>query len=107
MTGDDQSVLSRHDYLPFGEEIGAALGNRNQASGVSGYTASLTDGPAQKFTGKERDNESGLDYFQAARYFSGAGGQVYQSVDAPLVRSVQEVMPGRVGIRMLIRAISC
>ena len=83
VTGEDQSVLSRHDYLPFGEEIGAALGNRDQASGVSGYTASRTDGPAQKFTGKERDNETGLDYFQA-RYFSGAGGR-FTSADASLV----------------------
>ena len=81
VTAEDQSVLSRHDYLPFGEEIGAALGNRNQASGISGYTASLADGPAQKFTGKERDNESGLDYFQA-RYFSGAGGR-FTSADLP------------------------
>ena len=81
VTGEDQSVLSRHDYLPFGEEIGAALGNRDQASGVSGYTASLADGPAQKFTGKERDNESQLDYF-GARYFSGAGGR-FTSADAP------------------------
>ena len=81
VTAEDQSVLSRHDYLPFGEEIGAGLGNRDQASGVSGYTASRTDGPAQKFTGKERDNESGLDYF-GARYFSGAGGR-FTSADAP------------------------
>ena len=81
VTAEDQSVLSRHDYLPFGEEIGAALGNRDQAAGVSGYTASRTDGPAQKFTGKERDNESGLDYF-GARYFSGAGGR-FTSADAP------------------------
>ena len=79
VTAADRSVLSRHDYLPFGEEIRAALGNRDQASGVSGYTASLADGPAQKFTGKERDNESGLDYFQA-RYFRGAGGR-FTSVD--------------------------
>ena len=81
MTGEDQSVLSRHDYLPFGEEIGAALGNRDQASGLTGYTASRTDGPAQKFTGKERDDESQLDYF-GARYFSGAGGR-FTSADAP------------------------
>ena len=74
VTGEDQLVLSRHDYLPFGEEIGAGLGNRDQASGVAGYTDSRTDGPAQKFTGKERDAESGLDYF-GARYFSGAGGR--------------------------------
>ena len=78
VTGEDQSVLSRHDYLPFGEEIEVSRGNR---SAVSGYTASLADGPAQKFTGKERDNESGLDYF-GARYFSGAGGR-FTSADAP------------------------
>ena len=76
VTAEDQSVLTRHDYLPFGEEIGAAYGGR---SSVSGYTASLADGPAQKFTGKERDNESQLDYF-GARYFSGAGGR-FTSVD--------------------------
>lgn len=46
VTGEDQSVLSRHDYLPFGEEIAAALGNRDQAPGGTGYTASLADGPA-------------------------------------------------------------
>ena len=79
VTADDQSVLSRHDYLPFGEEIGAALGGNR--SSVAGYTASRTDGPTQKFTGKERDNESGLDYF-GARYFSGAGGR-FTSADAP------------------------
>ena len=88
VTAEDQSVLTRHDYLPFGEEIGAALGNRNQASGVSGYTASLADGPAQKFTGKERDNESGLDYFQA-RYFSGAGGR-FTTVDPALAISLKD-----------------
>ena len=71
VTGAGGAILSRHDYLPFGEEIGTAYGGR---SSVSGYTASLADGPSQKFTGKERDAESGLDYF-GARYFSGAGGR--------------------------------
>ena len=30
--------------------------------------------PLREFTGKERDNETGLDYF-GARYFSGAQGR--------------------------------
>jgi len=34
----------------------------------------LADDPRQKFTGKERDTESGLDYF-GARYFSAAQGR--------------------------------
>ena len=78
VTGEDQSVLSRHDYLPFGEEIGTTYGGR---SSVSGYTPSRTDGPTQKFTGKERDTESQLDYF-GARYFGGAAGR-FTSADAP------------------------
>ena len=76
VTGEDQGVLSRHDYLPFGEEIGTAYGGRLS---VTGYTASRLDGPTQKFTGQERDGESQLDYFNA-RYFAGAGGR-FTSVD--------------------------
>ena len=72
VSGSDGGVVSRHDYLPFGEEIGS-LGGRTTALK---YSAS---GTAQKFTGKERDNESGLDYF-GARYFSGAEGR-FTSVD--------------------------
>ena len=80
-------VLSRHDYLPFGEEIGTAYGGR---SSVSGYTASRTEGPTQKFTGKERDGESGLDYF-GARYFGGAAGR-FTSPD-PLLNSARPWQP--------------
>ncbi|MEO8662823.1 MAG: RHS repeat-associated core domain-containing protein, partial [Bryobacteraceae bacterium] len=63
------TVISRHDYLPFGEEIPASVGNR---SAVPGYGAG--DGVPERFTGKERDGETGLDYF-GARYFSGAQGR--------------------------------
>ena len=87
MDGADPVVLSRLDYLPFGQEIEPNRGNR---SAVSGYTADLADGPAQKFTGKERDTESRLDYF-GARYFGGAGGR-FTSVD-PLLSSGQIGQP--------------
>ena len=76
VTGAEGEVLTRHDYLPFGEEIGTGYGNRGS---IKGYTATLLDGPTQKFTDKERDGESGLDYF-GARYLSGAGGR-FTSVD--------------------------
>jgi RHS repeat-associated protein len=61
----------RTDYYPFGWEIGPTYGDRNL---VDGYAA--TDKSNPKFTGKERDYESGLglDYF-GARYFSGAQGR--------------------------------
>jgi RHS repeat-associated protein len=62
-------VKARHDYLPFGEEIGSNIGGRD---GVTGYTA--VDLTRQKFTGQQRDTESGLDYF-TARYYSSAQGR--------------------------------
>ena len=74
MTKGDGSVKARYDYLPYGEEIGATIGGR---SGVSGYGGA--DSTKQKFTSKERDSESGLDYF-LARYYSGAQGR-FTSVD--------------------------
>ena len=75
VSGSDGGVVSRHDYLPFGEEI---LGLGGRAAALK-YSADGMSGPAQKFTGKERDAESRLDYF-GARYFSGAGGR-FTSVD--------------------------
>jgi RHS repeat-associated protein len=72
---DNQGDIERHDYLPFGEEILGAEGGWR--TGVAGY-----GGPGsirQKFTGKERDSETGLDFF-GARYYSGAQGR-FTSVD--------------------------
>jgi RHS repeat-associated protein len=65
---------SRHDYLPFGEELFATIGGRTTAQGYTtpGYAAS--DGAREKFTLKERDNETGLDYF-LARYYSSVQGR--------------------------------
>ena len=61
----------RFDYLPFGEELTTAHGVRDT---TPGYTASAADLVRQKFTGKERDNETGLDYF-GARYYSSKQGR--------------------------------
>jgi RHS repeat-associated protein len=69
---------SRHDYFPFGEEIGAGVGLRATAQGY-GQIGNIR----QKFTGKERDNETGLDYF-GARYYASTMGR-FNSIDlAPL-----------------------
>jgi RHS repeat-associated protein len=69
VTKQDGAVKARYDYLPFGEEIESGIGGRG---GVSGYGGA--DSTRQKFTQKERDNESGLDYF-GARYYSSALGR--------------------------------
>jgi len=76
--------VKRHDYLPFGEELYAGTGGRTTAQGYSG------DNVRQKFTQKERDNETGLDYF-LARYYSSTQGR-FTSVD-PLMASGLAVDP--------------
>ncbi|MGH9949250.1 MAG: RHS repeat domain-containing protein [Pyrinomonadaceae bacterium] len=53
-------VISRRDFMPFGEEIARA----NYGS----------DSIRQKFTGYERDDETGLD-FAEARYFNSTFGR--------------------------------
>lgn len=60
--------VSRHDYLPFGEELTGQIGGRTSQQGYTG------DNTRQKFTLKERDNETGLDYF-LARYYSSTQGR--------------------------------
>src|SRR6185503_4118903 len=67
--GGSLANLKRHDYLPFGEELFAPAGGRSSAMGYSGG-----DGVRQQFTAKERDVETGLDYF-GARYFSSTQGR--------------------------------
>src|SRR5712692_5407306 len=73
------SGVSRHDYLPFGEELFAGTGGRTPQQG---YSAS--DGVRFQFTDKERDTETGLDYF-GARYFASTQGR-FTSPD-PLLSS--------------------
>jgi RHS repeat-associated protein len=65
-------AVSRHDYLPFGEDLSVGR------SATPGYTVS--DSARQKFTGQERDSESGLDYMHA-RYFSSTQGR-FSSADS-------------------------
>jgi RHS repeat-associated protein len=57
VTDANQNVLARFDYLPFGEDMPTSIGNR---SSVQGYNN--TDDTRQKFTGHERDPETGLDH---------------------------------------------
>jgi RHS repeat-associated protein len=74
VTKADCTVKARYDYLPFGEELPASISGRSQVNGYGG-----ADSTRQKFTSKERDAESGLDYF-LSRYYSSAQGR-FTSVD--------------------------
>lgn len=85
VTNSNAGVIGRHDYLPFGEEVPSSYGGR---SVVQGYIA--TDSLKQKFTSKERDSETGLDFF-GARYYSSAQGR-FTSVD-PSGKSIKPDNP--------------
>ena len=77
------------DYLPFGEELANGSFNRGSCFPGAVYPINPSADPLdRKFTGKERDAETGLDYF-GARYFSSAQGR-FASAD-PIT-----VTPGRV-----------
>ncbi len=67
------NVKERLDYLPFGEELPVGVGGRAAPYSTGNYPTG-PDIESQKFTGKERDAETGLDYF-GARYMSGAQGR--------------------------------
>jgi RHS repeat-associated protein len=71
----DLSGMKRRDYLPFGEELLAGVGHRQA---TNGYSLAQSQQPRQQFTGKERDSETGLDYFDA-RYY----GSVYGRFTSP------------------------
>lgn len=45
LTNSSASVVSRHDYMPFGEELGVGVGGRTALMGFG-----VADGLRQKFT---------------------------------------------------------
>lgn len=78
ITDSSGTVKARHDYLPFGEEIGAGIGARTPAQGY------IADNVRQKFASHERDIETGLDFVEA-RYYASIQGR-FTSPD-PLLSS--------------------
>jgi RHS repeat-associated protein len=84
VTDQTGAVTARRDYLPFGQEIGPTVGLRGA---IPGY--GRLEPTTQKFTGKERDPESGLDFF-GARYYSSPHGR-FTSVDPSLKSAIPEL----------------
>ena len=72
--------MSRHDYLPFGEEVYANTGSRTTTQGYTALGNNPIDKARQKFTGYEQDAETGLN-FAEARYDSSAQGR-FTSADS-------------------------
>jgi RHS repeat-associated protein len=83
VTDQNGNAKARFDYLPFGQELGTLNGRANVLCGAASCY-SQTGASTQKFTGKERDAETGLDYF-LARYNAAAQGR-FTSPD-PLLNS--------------------
>ncbi|MBN1570033.1 MAG: hypothetical protein JXA73_19465 [Acidobacteria bacterium] len=69
------------DYLPFGEEIPAGYGGRSSCFAPADTRI--------KFTGKERDPETGLDNF-GARHYSGAEAR-FVSTDPLNIPNLQQM----------------
>jgi hypothetical protein len=86
ITNGSGSVVSRHDYMPFGEELCAGTGGRTTGMGFCGGG----DTDRKKFTGYERDSETGLDFAQA-RYFSSTEG--WRELRYSIVRRASVVPP--------------
>ncbi len=70
-------VVARHDYMPFGEEVAPPTPPQGK----------------RLFTGKERDNETGLDYFEARHLMAGLGR--FTTVDPAMVIEENLVDPQR------------
>ena len=81
VTSASGAVLECYDYLPFGRMLGSGINSRNNGCYPTNPDAQINSRLPQKFTGKERDSETRLDYF-GARYYSAAQGR-FTSADAP------------------------
>src|SRR5439155_7904861 len=80
------SLSECYDYLPFGRMLGSADNGRSGSGCYPNLSQPLSSRLPQKFTGKERDAETGLDFF-GARYMSAAQGR-FMSPD-PLIASAK------------------
>jgi RHS repeat-associated protein len=70
ITDSNGAVVSRRDFKPFGEELVDNIGNRlgDSAASNSNFTYGANDGIRQKFTGYQKDTETGLDFAEARMY---------------------------------------
>jgi RHS repeat-associated protein len=86
VTNQSAAVVQRRDFFPFGEAIPAdsSHANRQLVNDGGQVTYNTALGVRQQFTGQQRDDQTGLDYFWARNYF------------APLARFLS-VDPGNAG----------
>jgi RHS repeat-associated protein len=88
ITDQNGTVISRRDFMPFGEELSAGIGGRTGDGGQK--YSSAQDTVRQKFTGYQKDDETQLD-FAEARYYNNQHGR-FTAVD-PLLASGKSANP--------------
>ncbi len=71
MVSSTGQVTRCYDFAPFGDELGPSVGPRSGCYEALSYPSASQASTALKFTGQERDAETGVDYFGAN---SGLGG---------------------------------
>jgi RHS repeat-associated protein len=81
VTDASGTPLQRFDYAPFGEEIPQGFDGRSSEYSTGHYPTATLGVASAKFTSKERDAETGLDFF-GARYYSSPQGR-FTSPDEP------------------------
>ena len=92
-TNGSGNVIARHDYQPFGEEIFTA-----QRTAAIGYAA---DTVKKKFTGYERDGETGLDFAEARMYSNTLGR--FNTVDPLTITPERLIDPQRINLFSYVR----
>jgi RHS repeat-associated protein len=80
--------MRRHDYAPFGEELYAGIRRNGSGQGQYGYEPPQSS-VRLRFGSKERDIETGLDYF-GARYYASVQGR-FTSAD-PIALSSERLL---------------
>lgn len=86
LTGQNTDMISRRDFMPFGEELAVNVGGRTAGLGYG----SADDSIRQKFTGYQRDSESSLDFAEARMYENRFGR--FTAID-PLLASGKSADP--------------
>jgi RHS repeat-associated protein len=84
-TDANGAITARHDYHPFGEEVGTLAGGSIHRTTAIGYN---TDSVRKKFTGYERDLETNLNFAEARMLGSELGR--FSTPDEFFVGSVSE-----------------
>ena len=87
VTDNSGTVISRRDFMPFGEELYAGTANRVESAK---YSLVGADNVRKRFTGYEKDTETGLD-FAEARYYDNRYGR-FTAVD-PMLASGMSADP--------------